>query len=248
MTLVIALSCKNGIVMASDGQATVGSSGGPVRVETQKIFKINENTLFGASGSVGTIQKSLQIVSEIKDLESDWTPSLMNNVRSKLFPLYRGEVERHIVFHRTINPNQVPPPPIADIILCKVQEDGQNMIWHIAPDCSDELLHELGYGCTGNGSIFAHTLLKGFDIKNMTTEEGKLLAYNTIKLAIETGAYGLGEPIDIWTITKNKEKVEIHRLSKEEMMALKDAWVSWKETEKELFKKIVLKGLEENIK
>lgn len=58
MTLIIALACKNGIVMASDGQATGGSARGPIRVPVQKIYKINEHVLFGASGSVGVVQKT----------------------------------------------------------------------------------------------------------------------------------------------------------------------------------------------
>jgi len=37
MTLIIALKCRNGIVVASDGQATALSSGGPVRQKIQKI-------------------------------------------------------------------------------------------------------------------------------------------------------------------------------------------------------------------
>ena len=58
MTLLTALKCTDGIVMASDGQATVFSSGGPVRQRIQKIFKLSPNIMFGATGSVGTIQKA----------------------------------------------------------------------------------------------------------------------------------------------------------------------------------------------
>jgi 20S proteasome alpha/beta subunit len=236
MTLVVALSCKNGIVMASDGQATIGSSGGPVRVEAEKIFEINKNTLFGASGSVGTIQKSLQIIKNIKDLENEWTSSMMDGVRKKLFPIYSSEVERHVTFHRPLNPDgKLPPPPISDVILAKVEENGSNIIWHIAPDCSDELLQDLSYGCTGCGDVFAHTLLKGYAIQDMDIEEGILLVYNTIKLAIETGAYGLGEPIYIWTIMKENG---LKKLTQEEIMAIEDAWKGWKKVERELFKKI----------
>ena len=245
MTLIIALSCKNGIVFASDSQATVTSSGGPVRVESKKIYKINESTLFGASGSVGTIQKGLSIIQAIEDLKSDWNVTIMQDVRKQLFPIYKSEVERHVIFHKTLNPNRIPPLPIADIILTKVQEKEENIIWHIAPDCNDELLQDLGYGCTGNGDIFAHTLLKGFDIRNMEVEEGKLIAYNAIKLAIETGAFGLGEPIDIWSIIKKDKKTEVKNLSKDELMALKDTWFMWKKIEKELFKKIVFRRTKE---
>ncbi|MCL0047393.1 hypothetical protein M1M98_03945 [Thermodesulfovibrionales bacterium] len=242
MTLVIALNCKNGIIMASDGQATVGSSGGPVRAKAEKIFKINDNTLFGASGNVGTIQKSLEIIKNIKDLENEWTFSIMTNVRDQLFPIYKNEIERHVAFYRPLNPSgQLPPPPIADVILAKIEENSKNIIWHITPDCSDELLQDLGYGCTGNGDIFAHTLLKGYQIKEMDVEKGKILAYNTIKLGIEVGAYGLGEPIYIWTIEKTERKIEVKELSNEEMMALKDAWLSWREAQRELFDKIQIK-------
>ena len=241
MTLVIALNCKDGIIMASDGQATVGSSGGPVRVEAEKIFEVNNTTLFGASGSVGNIQRSLEIIRSIKDLEGDWNSAVMHNVKQQLFPIYHNDLQRHVTFFKTISPNQIPPPPIADIILTKLQENGEKIIWHVAADCSDELLQDLGYACTGNGDIFAHTLLKGYQIKEIDVEKGKLLAYNTIKLGIEVGAYGLGEPIYIWTIEKTESKIEVKKLSNEEMMALKDAWLSWREAQRELFDKIQIK-------
>jgi 20S proteasome alpha/beta subunit len=241
MTLVIALNCQDGIIMASDGQATVASSGGPVRVEAEKIFKVNDTTLFGASGSVGNIQRSLEIIRTIKDLEGDCNSAVMNNVKQQLFPIYHTDLQRHVTFFKTINPNQMPPPPIADVILTKLQENGERIIWHIAPDCSDELLQDLGYACTGNGDIFAHTLLKGYEVKNIDVEKGKLLAYNTIKLGIEVGAFGLGEPIYIWSIKKMGNKTEIKNLSDEEMMALKDTWLSWREAQREIFTKIQIK-------
>jgi len=241
MTLVIALNCKNGIIMASDGQATIGSSGGPVRVGAEKIFSVNKTTLFGASGTVGNIQKSLEIIRNIKDLEGDWNSAVMHNVIRQLFPIYHADLERHVSFYKTWNPNQMPPPPIADVILTKVQENGDRIIWHIAPDCSDELLQDLGYACTGNGDVFAHTLLKGYQIKDIDVEKGKLLAYNTIKLGIEVGAYGLGEPIYVWTIQKTENKIEVKKLPDVEMMALKDAWLSWREAQRELFDKIQIK-------
>jgi 20S proteasome alpha/beta subunit len=244
MTLVIALNCKDGIVMASDGQATAGSSGGPVRIKGEKIFKINDSTLFGASGSVGNIQRSLEIIRTIKGLEGDCNSAMMDNVKQQLFLIYHADLQRHVTFYKALNPNQIPPPPIADVIIAKLQENGEQIIWHIAPDCSDELLQDLGYACTGSGDIFAHTLLKSYEIKNIDVERGKLLAYNTIKLGIEIGAYGLGEPIYIWFIKNIENGIEIKKLSDEEMMALKDTWLSWKEAEREIFGKIQIKSSE----
>ncbi len=128
MTLVIALNCKDGIIMASDGQATVGSSGGLVRVEAEKIFKVNDTTLFGASGSVGNIQRSLEIIRTMKDLEGDCNLTVMHNVKQQLFLIYHADLQRHVTFFKTINPSQIPPPPIADVILVKLQENGEKII------------------------------------------------------------------------------------------------------------------------
>lgn len=246
MTLVIALACKNGITMASDGQATIVSSGGPVKTQTEKIFKINQNTLFGASGDVGAIQKSYELIKNIKELEKDLTTSIKIVIKEKLSELYKKEIEPIVRFHQSLGiPPQQIRPPIADIIIAKFFEDNRKIIWHITPDCRDESLEDLGYGCTGNGDIFAHTLLKEFDIKSMEIEEGKLIAYNTIKLGIEVGAYGLGEPIYIWTLVKEKNGIEIKKLSEEEIMALNDTWLSWKETQRELFNKFIIKERKE---
>jgi 20S proteasome alpha/beta subunit len=234
MTLIIALNCKDGIVMASDGQATGYSAGGPIRHEVKKIFKIGENVIFGASGSIGTIQKSLEIIQAFsKDLSGGLTFNLKDRIRQKLFPLMKNELERHKTFH-----GEPDGAPIADILLCVLNQDGSCKIWHIAPDCSDELLDDIGYGCTGNGDVFAYTILKIFYVKDLDIERGKLIAYRVIKEAIEIGAYGLGGPIDIWSLDK---KGQIKNATPEEIMALHDSYLSWKEAESELFKTLVKK-------
>jgi len=238
MTLIIALACKNGIVMASDGQATGGSAGGPIRMPIQKIYRINNHVLFGASGSVGVIQKSRLIISSLsQELDKEWDFDLMEKVRQSLFRIYKNEIDRHRAFYQGTPQEDIRNAPIADVLLCnfiKKGDSGQKIIWHIAPDCSDEMLDEIGYGCSGNGDIFAHTLLKNYPIKDLDVEKGKLVAYRVIKEAIEIGAYGLGEPIDIWIITEKEYK----QLTTEELMALEDAYISWKEIERETFEKI----------
>jgi len=56
-------------------------------------------------------------------------------------------------------------------------------------------------------------------------------------MAIELGAFGLGEPIFIWTFTKEEGA---KKLSREEIMALNDAWLSWREIQKETLKKALI--------
>lgn len=233
MTLVIALNCKDGIVMASDGQATGGSSGGPIRHRIQKIFKLTDNVIFGASGSVGTIQRSREIVQQFAQQlgTTGLDTGTKEQIRQQLFQIMKNELERHKSFH-----GKPEGAPLADTLICVRHQDSNCRIWHIAPDCADEFLDELGYGCSGIGDTFAHTLLKIYYSSDLDTERGKLVAYRVIKEAIEIGAFGLGEPIDIWVMNKSDGKIK--QLTKEEIMALGDSHIAWRNMEREVFKKI----------
>lgn len=235
MTLIIALNCKDGIVVASDGQATSGSSGGPIKRKIQKIFKLGDNVVFGASGSVGTIQKSRDIIQQFsQQLNNGLDINTREQIRQQLFQIMRSELERHKTFH-----GKPEGAPLSDTLICVRHNDGSCKIWHIAPDCADEFLEELGYGCSGIGDTFAHTLLKNYYNNNLDIQGGKLVAFRIIKEAIEIGAYGLGEPIDIWAL--NKKDGIIEQITKEEIMALNDACLSWKETESAILGRILNK-------
>ncbi len=238
MTLVIALACKDGIVMASDGQVTGGSAGGYVRFHSQKIFKINDNVLFGASGNIGTIQRALAIVQAFsQQLMEEMDYQKMEQIRIELFKIYKNEIDRHKAFYKDTDVESIKHAPISDIIISKFKGD-ESFIWHISPDCSDELLQDIGYACTGSGDVFAYTILKNFNIKKLNVDRGKIIAFRVIKEAIEIGAFGLGEPIDIWTITDKGVK----RLSTEEIEALSETYSLWKKMEEELFNKLAIKG------
>jgi len=243
MTLVIALKCTNGIVMASDGQATVFSTGGPVRQRIKKIFKLAENILFGASGSVGAIQRVRDIFRQYATAISQEGLYYENTVRIRreIFELMKGELDRHQAFH-----GRREGAPLADILVCVCElPQGKFRIWHITADCSEEFLDEVGYGCSGIGDTFAHTLLRNYYSEDLDIDAGKVIAYRVIKDAIDVGAFGLGEPIDIWVMRLKREKegkyvVRTHQLSSEEIMALRETYVSWKNAERELlFKKIL---------
>jgi 20S proteasome alpha/beta subunit len=235
MTLIIILKCKNGIVMASDGQATSFSTGGPIRQRIQKIFKLTGDVLFGASGSVGTIQKCKEIFEQFsQQLSNTFDLNIRNQIRQSLFGIMKSELDRHKAFH-----DKLEGAPLADILVCVRLKDGNCKIWHIAPDCAEEFLDELGYGCSGIGDTFAYTLLKRYYSDEIDIEGGKLVAYRVIKEAIEIGAFGLGEPIDIWVLDKTTG--EIKELTREEIMGLDDTLAAWKNIEREVFKRMYVK-------
>jgi len=91
-----------------------------------------------------------------------------------------------------------------------------------------------GYGCSGSGDIFAHTLLKHYKVREFEVKQGALVAYRVIRDAIDVGAFGLGEPIDIWIM----DGQSIRQMSPDEMLALRDAYSTWMEAELETFRKL----------
>jgi 20S proteasome alpha/beta subunit len=131
--------------------------------------------------------------------------------------------------------------PLADMLIVIYEPEGRYRIWHIAPDCADELLEALGYACTRIGDTFAYTLLRNYYLSEMDVEKGKLVAYRVIRDAIEIGAYGLGEPCDLWIMKLRNGDIEIVQLSENEKMALNDAYTTWKETEKAVLRGLHLK-------
>jgi len=250
MTLILAIKCKDGIVMASDGQATGISTGGPIRQKCKKIFKLSNNVLLGASGTFGVIQRCRDSIKIYADkISSEGINSLIEEKTSKnkvkmitvrdkireiIFSINKVEKERHKTFYEKER-----GAPLADILLAFYDpKEDMFRIWHVAPDGGEEFLDELGYGCSGVGDTFAYTFLKNYYKEDLKVKQGKIIAYRVIKDAIEVGAYGLGEPIDIWILKRGKNNIINKELSQEELMGLEDTYRAWREFENKVFRKI----------
>lgn len=237
MTLVIALACNDGIVMASDSQVTVGSSGGPVRLTAVKIKPIGSTVLWGASGELGFVQKIEEL---IEQLPLERKEAGLDSLRPELIRISGTIRKETLDRHRAVHAGDTRAAPSADCLYAEHRR-GTCRILRITADGDDVWLEEFGYGASGIGDTFAYTILMNHDIKSLSVHFGKLLAYRVIRDAIEIGAYGLGEPISVWTISNvaeegEKQLIQAHRLSEEEMDGIRDACLAWKEAEREVFR------------
>ncbi len=238
MTLVIVLACKDGIVMASDGQVTTISSGGPIRQMGAKIKQIGQSTLWSGSGEVGFIQKVEKAIERFPfELKNAGIDEIKSQIIRVIHKIRKDALDLHTGLHGSEKGASSADLLFAD---CK---DGIPKILHVNADVKDTELQEFGYGATGIGDTFAYTILMNYYVNIFSVDLGKVLAYRVIKDAMEVGAFGLGEPIDIWTITQVKEKdkkiVKACRVEKEEMEAIRDTCNSWKAVEAEIFETIV---------
>lgn len=235
MTLVIAMKCKGGMIMASDSEAVSISSGGPVRYDMRKIHKVGNSAVLGASGAMSVIQRSVNAAESFsKDLDSGMNPELREAMRDSLFPIFKKAAERHRSYY-----GEADGHPMADILICCENVSGEPRIWHLGKDANDEFMDQIGYAATGSGDVFAHTIFKSLYRRDMWLQEGALLAYKVIKDAMEVGAYGLGGPVDIWLIKDRKAT----RLTGRQMEMLDKAYKELHKAETGLLKTIRLDGL-----
>ena len=245
MTLIVALRCRDGVVLASDGQATGFSSGGPIKQKCKKIFKLPGNVLIAASGTIGVIQRcreSIEMYSQaisgyglnhVIEEEDGEKITLRDQIKKLVFSINKDEKERHKAFY-----GDERGAPLADIIIAFYDKNREEFrIWHVAPDGGDEFLDELGYGCSGIGDTFGHAFLKNFYSEDLDVRIGSVIAFRVINEAIEIGAYGLGEPIDVWIMERVEKDIKVKQLSSEELNALSDVCRVWVEAEKEVFRK-----------
>ena len=63
MTLILAIHCADGLVLASDGQQTFNTGGQPVKTETEKLVVPWTGIAWGGSGPVSIIQAVDRVLS-----------------------------------------------------------------------------------------------------------------------------------------------------------------------------------------
>lgn len=68
----------------------------------------------------------------------------------------------------------------------------------------------------GNGGLFAYALLQKYQGRSLTPGKAAIPAYKVIEENIAVGAYGLGQPIDVWQITR----AGVKQLAKEHLTDL----------------------------
>lgn len=212
MTLIVALNCKDGFVVASDTQVTEG----PVKkLNHQKIFEISNSVLFASSGTVGAKQKYLEVFQRQR---SKFNRPLTVEVRHSILRDLGNVVQASWKIWKMAHPESDleessktgSGPAEADMLLLVKEPNGQRKIWHITGDCQDEISQER-YVCSGTGSEFAHALLNKYDgkyakIEKTEAHKAALIAYRVVRETIDVSSEGVGGPVDLWIMNEHGVK------------------------------------------
>lgn len=194
MTLVLALRCRGGVVLASDGQATCDAAGQPTREPARKLFDVGGAIAWGAAGSVG-LRQTLAAALPAAGLDRRSAAELRERLAALVLPIQQRAVQ-HYVHH----PGGEPPELACLFCWC---DAGGPRILSIPRSGSDHQFHDR-YAAAGSGDIFAAFALRTvvhLGTPELEVEQAKMVAYKAVSDAIDVAAVYLGPPIQMYVVT-----------------------------------------------
>jgi len=244
MTLILGLECADGLLLASDGQATIGTTGQPLKGPTEKLFCPWNNIAWGGSGPVGMIQRvDLALRATFASPDAFQSESIAST-RNALSNVVAGTV-RPLVTDRYLNAPQ--SSPWASFLFVGHVPEG-SFILEIGIDLLDEDHTASGYSAIGSGDIFAYSGLAHFNVRQHNLNGAKLIAHRVVDDAIRVAAYGLGYPIHMVEIHKPSGEDQFataQKLSQDEVRILGDKVTEWKGIESEALAQFVGLAMQE---
>lgn len=223
MTLIIALRCTDGVIMASDSQSTeeAGNIGYPV----PKIFELIPRAVWGGSGSGQIIRELRQQFDSVRD-QLEASPAIAQSLVSVVKPVLQAHYNNFI----PNVPGLAPGSPATGVLAAGYSKDSGAWIVEVDPRCQYTHYDELGFHAIGSAAGFAqlaNALMAHFEPKNRPLSHGMLVAYRVMDAAIETSGFGVGPPIQMWVVDAKGAR----ELAKEELDEVQSNVGGWKELE-----------------
>jgi proteasome beta subunit len=232
MTLILAIPTSEGILFASDGQVTSGE----IRFSGQKLYELNTNCAWAASGELALIQRVHEVIGGVSAdqpldrLRDELATAIKQCVNSLLqldfrTPFFVGRHEALLSLHP------------GDFVF--VEARTQPKILHITSHGTPEWIHRPF--ATGSGAVFAYALLRKYQGIQLSMDQATLLAFKVIQEAIDVGAYGLGPPIEVRQVLPSG----LRSLDEPEIAALNDAAGQLRDSEIQLLLEVTRRPNEE---
>jgi len=201
-TSTVGIVCKEGIVMAGDRQATLGTSIISDK-NVPKIYQINDYLVVSIAGNASDAQMALRYAAsqlKLKELKDKKRPTL-KEAASFMASMYYQLIRK---------PSMI--PSVVGSLVGGFNEDGTTELYSIMPDGSIKRVEDYD-GNVSSGMPFILGFLERQYKPGLSIEEGVKLGIECIKSSTQRDV-GSGFGIDVITITKHginhvvKQKIE----------------------------------------
>jgi proteasome beta subunit len=189
-TTILAIVCKDGVIMAADRRATAGTI--IVEKNAKKVFPVNDYLIISGTGSMADINrvpKFLAAELKLKELRSKTRPTVAQAASLLANMSYNGIRQPSMI------------PQQAGFLLAGFNEDGSTEVYSVWPEGSILKIEDYDANA-GSGMPYVLGLLERQYKKGLSVEEGVKLAIECIKSSTQRDI-GSGNGIDVFTITKD---------------------------------------------
>jgi proteasome beta subunit len=224
MTIVIALSCSDGVVMASDSQAA--ETHAAVRYDVPKVFELTSHAVWGGSGDSQTIRDVNDALQQARGrIEASATLSqdLVDTIRPVLEQRYRNVIQLE---------GNADAIPWTDSLACGYDPSGGGS-WIVEVDrtCNTTHYEDRGFHAIGVPAGLAslgNALLAHVRPAEKPLMHGQLLAYRVMDAAIQTSGFGVGGPIQMWCV----DAAGVRQVDSDELLVMRGLAGAWQEDER----------------
>lgn len=229
MTIVIALSCSDGVVMASDSQAVEMAAG--VRWNVQKIFQLSNTAVWGGTGESQTISEIDRALQAVRP-QIDGGADLIQLLPIAINPVLR---RRYATFIQAPGTQQT--SPATGSLACGYDPRRGGWIVEVDHHCISSSYADRGFHAVGSAAGFAllgSALLAHFRPAERPLSQGRLIAYRVIDAAIQTSMFGVGGGIQMWYVDTDG----VHQVGEGDLAEIKSLVGGWQDEEGKLLDRV----------
>lgn len=186
-TTTIGLVCKEGIVLAAEKRATMGTF--VADKKSEKIFKITDNLVITTAGTVSDAQLLTKLIKaelKLKEVRTD-RGATAREAANLLASLIYGNIRKYSLI-----------PGITQFLLAGFDKEGLHLydlfVDGSVMECDD-------YVSSGSGSTVVYGVLEAMYRKDMAVKEGVDLCVKSLNVAIQRDIAS-GNGIVVYTITR----------------------------------------------
>jgi proteasome beta subunit len=235
MTLIAAMCCDSGVVIASDSKATEGSTGNLLQDQSfvaKKLFSLGPKIVWGSSGSGGVAQRlGLAFANDYKSSSGKYAKAAAE-VHSHCRGIITKVIKEEI--------NALPMPLTIALQMGSFVPnsflfagfDTKPWIQEILWDGQSTTYADVGFHAIGSGGLAALTcykLLEHHELKGAPMETVRTVLYRITDVCIKSSSGGLGPPIKMWEITASGSE----ELTVEQLRATEDTVGVWESEERD---------------
>ena len=229
MTVVLAIRCEDGLVLAADSQIT--DSGRGMSYPAQKLHPLGDKGAWGGSGARGVLT---EIETGFRDAAGTIidAPDIDRAIQAHVVPILRHHYENFIA---EVPGEEAAGTPSAYVLVAGYADD-EPFIVEVNPNGLVSRYEDIGFHAVGSGAPMAQqagALLAHFQMMERSLDYGVVGVVRVLD-ALRTTAPSVGGPIDVCRITTDGT----HFLTEDEITEVRELVAHWEQLESKALDKL----------